>query len=232
MISILCSNYNSSKYIDRYFSYLDEQDMSTFEVIFVDAKSTDDSLEKIKNHTFREGIDKKVVECEKRVGVYEAWNIAIGESTKDYVMNYNTDDRLLPNALTTLYTLATYNPEMSVVYSNCAVSDEPTHTRIVGSYNWDDANDMSTLLRGCCCGPFPLLKKEAIVKEGMFNTSFLISGDYEMWCRLNSKGHKFLKTSEVLGAYFNNPEGVSTQNDQQRIARHLQEDNAIRGNYS
>ena len=232
MISILCSNYNSSDWIDDYLAHLDRQDMETFEVIFVDAKSTDDSLEKIKNHTFRKGIDKKIVECEKRIGVYEAWNIAIGKSTQDYVMNYNTDDRLLPHALTTLYTLATYNPHASVVYCNCAISDEPTNTRIIGQYNWDDANEMSALLRGCCCGPFPLLKKEAIVKGGMFHESFQISGDYEMWCRLNSKGHQFLKTNEILGVYFNNPEGVSTQNTEQRLSRHIQEDNAIRSKYS
>jgi len=232
MISILCSNYNSSKWIDNYFSYLDKQTMEKFEVIFVDAKSTDDSLQKIKDYTFREGIDKKIVECEERIGVYAAWNIAIENSSYDYVMNYNTDDRLLPQALTKLHTLAIDNPEVSVVYCNTWISDECTNTKIVDKYEWREVIDINTLLQGCCCGPYPLLKKEAIVKEGMFDESFKISGDYEMWCRLSYRGHKFLKTEELLGVYFRNPEGVSTQNTQERWTTNIREDNQIRNVYS
>ena len=49
MISILCSNYNSDGWIDNYLSYLNSQTLEEFEVIFVDASSTDDSLQKIKD---------------------------------------------------------------------------------------------------------------------------------------------------------------------------------------
>ena len=98
MISVICSNYNSSRWIDRYCSYINSQILNEFEIIFVDANSTDDSLQKIKDFTFRKGIKSTLIELEDRVPVYEAWNRAIKVSTYDYVMNYNTDDKLFDSA--------------------------------------------------------------------------------------------------------------------------------------
>ena len=232
MISILCSNYNSSEHIDRYLHYINSQFLKEFEVIFVDAASSDDSLQKISNFNFREGIKNRILSCDNRISIYEAWNLAIDNSCYDYVMNYNTDDKLFGN---TLYTLAEYiklYPHIDVIYSNCFISSDINHENIVNFYNWNDANDIQNLLRGCCCGPFPLLKKETVINCGMFNSSFTISGDFEMWCRMNSKGAKFKKLDEFLGVFYQNPNGVSTARDEQRNIKHLQEDNWIRKTYS
>tara|TARA_R110002012_G_scaffold106985_1_gene248563 strand:+ start:48 stop:746 length:699 start_codon:yes stop_codon:yes gene_type:complete len=232
MISVLCSNYNSSRWIDRYCSYINAQLLNTFEVVFVDANSTDDSLQKIKDFNFRDGIEVAIIELKDRVTVYEAWNTAIEASTYDYVINYNTDDKLFNSAL---YTLAAYLqlcPHIDVLYSNCFIASDYSHHNIVSFYSWQDANDIQNLLKGCCCGPFPLLKKETVIKCGMFDPSFTISGDYEMWCRMNSKGAKFKKIDEFLGVYYQNPEGVSTSPDAERHSQHVQQDNIIRTLYS
>jgi len=232
MISILCSNYNSTKWIDRYLSYVNDQTLTEIEVIFVDANSTDDSVQKIKDYKFRKGISKKLFECKQRIGIYAAWNLAIENSSHDYVINYNTDDKLFPKALSTLYGLAVENPEVSVVYSNCYISDEVTHTNLVGHYDWNDSNDLNSLLiKGCSCGPFPMLKKQSIIEVEMFDPTFTISGDYEMWCRLCSKGYKFLKTKDHLGVFYHNPDGMSTAGDSKRREEHVKQDTLIRSMY-
>lgn len=231
MISILCSSYNSDKWINNYLNYLNAQTLEKFEVIFVDASSTDESLQKIKDFSFRKGIDKKIIESEKRIGVYEAWNIAIENSVYGYVMNYNTDDCLLPSALKSLFDFSEIYPDVDVIYSNCLVSDDPSHKRIVSYYNWMDAGNISNLLQACCCGPFPLLKKKSIVDVGMFNPSFSISGDYEMWCRLCAKGYKFLKTPDYLGVYYSNPEGISSAPTSERYNENIRQDTLIRQTY-
>ena len=232
MISILCSSYNATSHIDRYLQYVNEQTLQSFEIIFVDANSTDDTLLKIMDYNFRQGISKKVVQASERIGIYAAWNIAIECSSHDYVMNYNTDDKLYKNSLATYATYARLHPEVDVIYSDSFISNDPEHQHRSSWYGWADANKKENLLAGCCVGPYPLLKKSTIVEAGMFNTSFKISGDYEMWCRLNSKGKKFLKIDEVLGTYYHNPEGVSTQHTQERLNAHLAEDNSIRSTYA
>ena len=231
MISILCSNYNSDKWIGNYLNYLNAQTLEKFEVIFVDANSTDESLQKIKDFSFRKGIETKIIESKERIGVYEAWNTAIKNSSYDYVMNYNTDDRLLPSALKSFYTFSENHPDVDVIYSNCLVSDDLSHERIVSYYDWMDAGILSNLLSACCCGPFPLLKKKSVIDAGMFNPSFSISGDYEMWCRMCARGCKFLKTPDYLGVYYANPEGISSAPTSERYNEHIRQDTLIRETY-
>lgn len=232
MISVICSVYNSSQYLDRYLKYLNDQLLREFEVIFVDAKSTDDSLQKIQNFSFREGISARVLACEKRINIYEAWNLAIEKSTHDYVMNYNTDDKLFRSALQTVFMYSRLYPGFDIIYSNALITKDIDHSTFSGSYIWKDANVKEQLLSGCCVGPFPLLKKKSIMEAGMFNTNFHISGDYEMWCRMQSKGYKFAKIDEPIGVYYENPQGTSTQQTAERYTENVRQDTAIRQRYA
>ena len=232
MISLLCSVYNSSKYLDNYLTFINDQFLEEFEVIFVDANSTDDSVKKIQEYSFREGIKVLLIKCSERIPVYEAWNIAIEKSAYDYVMNYNTDDKLFKSALLSLAAYTQHRKDIDVIYSNSFISNDVNHAVFSNFYNWNDANVKENLLAGCCVGPFPLLKKKSVVDAGMFNPAFSISGDYEMWCRMQSKGYKFLKIDEPIGSYYQNPEGVSTKPDLGRHNEHLRQDNLIRQTYA
>jgi glycosyltransferase involved in cell wall biosynthesis len=232
MISILCSNYNSDQYIDNYLHYLNNQLLLEFEVIFVDAKSTDSSLTKIKEFKFRDGIKTKIIECPQRIPIYAAWNMGIEQSSYDYVMNYNTDDKLFKSSLLTLSTYLRTCSHADIIYSDVFLSEDPHHGSTTGWYKWQDANIKENLLAGCCVGPFPLLKKKSVIDAGMFDPSFSISGDYEMWCRMQSKGYKFLKIEEPLGVYYNNPRGISTAQNLERITEHFRQDGLIRSTYA
>tara|TARA_R110000824_G_scaffold205858_1_gene390791 strand:+ start:198 stop:893 length:696 start_codon:yes stop_codon:yes gene_type:complete len=231
MISIICSVYNASKYLDHYLECINQQTLESFEVIFVNANSSDDSLKKIKDYKFREGISKIIIEATEKIGIYDAWNQAINHSSYDYVLNFNTDDKLFRTSLNNYYTYSKLYPNVDVIYSNCFIS--PTlEYKANRWYDWSDANVKESLQKGCCVGPFPLLKKSTIIAAGMFNTEFTISGDWEMWCRLSSIGKTFLKLDEFLGVYYHNPEGASTKVDQERHNRHLLEDSRIRSTYA
>ena len=141
-------------------------------------------------------------------------------------MNYNTDDRLYPYALEAMYTHAQQSPETDVCYSNCAWTHDPTFQKMEGFYKWMEVTMDNLLYGGCCVGPFPLLKKDSIIKAGKFDPSFKISGDYEMWCRMVSQGAKFKKVQDVIGAFYINPVGVSSNEDTMR--EHIEEDTLIR----
>jgi glycosyltransferase involved in cell wall biosynthesis len=231
MITILCSAYNASDHLDRYLDFVNQQTLPKFEIVFVDAKSTDDTLTKIIEYKFRDGISKKVFGASERIGIYEAWNIAIDNSSYEYVMNYNCDDKIFPTSLHTYATYATLNPDVDVIYSDSFIA-QSTEYKPHSWYSWADANVKQNLLNGCCVGPYPLLKKSTIVEAGGFDSTFKISGDYEMWCRLNSLGKTFLKIDELIGVYYLNPEGVSTVHSEERHNTHITEDTKIRTKYA
>lgn len=231
MTTIICSNYNSILWIDNYLDYLNKQTTDEFDVIFVDANSTDGSLEVIQNYNFRKGITKKLFKSNSRISIYEAWNIGILNSETPYVMNYNTDDKLYPAAIGINEIYALKNPNVDVFYSPCLVSSDKDHTSFITVYFWHDYSH-ELLLKNCLMGPYPYLKKQTIIEDGLFNPKFTISGDYEMWMRMSKKGRSFKKVPEIFGCYFLNPVGMSSSNDQGRLQEHIRQDKEIRNLYS
>ena len=200
--------------------------MECFEIIFVDANSTDNSLKTIKGFNFRKGIIKKVLEKNTRIPIYEAWNLAINESECDYVMNVNTDDRIFPGSLLTLYHSFLKYKNYDIVYGKNFICADENHTQISGLHDWPP-HEM--LLQMSICGPFPMLKKSTIVDNGLFNPEYTISGDYEMWLRLSKRGFIFKKINDIIGSYYNNPKGVST--DTSGFQEHVRQDTKLRNMY-
>ncbi len=228
-ISIVCSNYNSDKWIDGYLEALNKQIHQEFTVIFVDANSTDNSLSTIKDFKFRDGITVKIIECEDRINIYEAWNLGIENADTEYVMNLNTDDRLYEYGLLTYNRYITMFPEADIFYGPCDIMDNAEHTSNIGVYNWPEYSHQN-LLQRCICGPFPLLKKSAVEKAGYFDPIYPYSADYEMWIRMSYLGMNFVRISESVGSYYLNPTGNSTNPENLKTAQ--AEDKIIQAKYS
>jgi len=224
-LTVLCSNYNSDRWIDNYLLSLNNQLLKEFTIIFVDANSTDHSLKTIKNYKFREGITKKIIENDKRITIYEAWNMAIEASKSEFVINFNTDDRLFPGALLTLYHYMVQNPNVDIAYGTSLIVGDEDHNNIRGIQNWPE-HSHEILLQNCICGPFPIVKKSVLVNNGLFNPKYTISGDYEMWLRLSKRNYKFKKIIDFLGSYYDNPKGVSS--DKSTLQEHINQDTEIR----
>lgn len=230
MISIVCSNYNSDKWIDGYLQSLNAQYMRNFEVIFVDANSTDNSLEKIKNFKYRDGITERIMDYKERIGIYDAWNVGIKEARSEWVMNYNTDDRLLPNALSTYRDLTFRYPDTDLFYSSYVIVSDINYSNITKVFR-PKKHSHAELLKNCYPGPFPLIKKEAVVEMGYFKPEYYISGDYEMWLNMSWHDKKFHPTPCILGYYFYNPEGMSSRPSRERFQEHLRQDTEMRQKY-
>ena len=229
LVTVLCSNYNSMKWIEGYCESLNSQLLGEFDVVFCDANSTDGSKEFFKKYEFRNGIKVTVREYKDRIGIYDAWNAAVEEADTPYVMNVNTDDRLYPAGLATMLGYAVVFPHVDVFYSRCFVVDDEKHSNIINLYDWPEYSH-EKLLEMCLCGPFPLLRREALLQAGPFNQKYAISGDYEMWLRMSKKGGTFMKVKETIGSYFYNPTGNST--NPETFEKHVKEDQELRSMYA
>ena len=47
-------------------------------------------------------------------------------------------------------------------------------------------------------------------KNGYFNDAYKSAGDWDFWLKCAFEGSKFVKHPEVLGVYYFNPTGIST----------------------
>jgi glycosyltransferase involved in cell wall biosynthesis len=207
-LSVICSVYNSSKYLNKYLDMVNSQFLKQFEIIFVDANSTDDSLEIINNYKFREGINSIILSEKSRITIYEAWNLAINISSGDYVMNWNTDDLLFPNALLTYFNYVKKFPNIDLFYSPCGVVSKHNYDNYSGIYNWPE-HSHDILLKMCICGPFPLVRKKTIEDCGYFDTKYVSSSDYDMWLKISKNNYNFKKIPDIIGSFFHRPDSIS-----------------------
>jgi glycosyltransferase involved in cell wall biosynthesis len=225
-ISIICSVYNSSKWLDIYLNCVNKQLQKEFEIIFIDANSTDSSVSIIKNFKFRKGIKYKIIKNSERINVYKAWNLGITECSGQYVMNWNTDDLLYPSALATYYEYSKQNPSIDLFYSPFCIINSQNYDSIIGFRNWPE-HSHELLLKFCYCGPFPLVKKSAIQSVGYFNEKYKSSGDYDMWLKLSKANFKFKKIPDIIGLFYQRDDSVST--GELRLAQ--EEDKEIQEKY-
>jgi len=87
-VSIIITNYNYSKYLARSIRSCLSQNHVNVEVIVVDDKSTDNSLEVV--NAFREDI--RIIENEENMGVAASSNAGLIESKAQFVIRVDADD--------------------------------------------------------------------------------------------------------------------------------------------
>ena len=226
MISVIVSVYNAEQYLAKYLEYVNQQFLRSFEIIFVDANSSDQSLKTIQDFKFRKDISVQILPQDSRITIYQAWNIAVQNSTQNYIVNWNTDDILFPSALETYRSYAQSFPEVDLFYGPCFLSKAQDVNAVSNIYMWPNYSHQELLSR-CICGPFPLVKKSAIENVGYFSEDYVSSGDYEMWLKLSKNNYTFKRIPELVGCFFDRPNSVS----QQKIQLAQQEDRKIQNAY-
>lgn len=116
--SVLMTAYNAEKYVDVAIESILHQTYKNFEFIIVDDKSTDTTLEIIKNYAAK---DKriKVISLEKNLGPSLAANIGLKEVKGQYLVRMDADDISESNRLEKQINYLKKNPEISMLGGQC-----------------------------------------------------------------------------------------------------------------
>lgn len=95
-ISIVVPNYNSEKWIDKLIESILTQTYKNYELIIVDDMSIDNSVDIIKKYCKKYKQIKLIQNKSKRLSGGTR-NVGITESTGDYIMCIDSDDKLIDN---------------------------------------------------------------------------------------------------------------------------------------
>ena len=219
-ISLITSVFKSEEYIDQLMEDVTRQTIfeDKCEWIILNANKSGDDYEEQVIQKYIERYPNNIVykRLEEDGGIYDTWNKAIQMSTGEFVTNINCDDRRAIDGLEKQAKLLVANPECSLVYNDSYVVHEPNlqienvlNMPNIQKYNFEQFSK-EAMLRTNLPHNNPMWKKEIHEKHGYFDQKYKSAGDWDFWLKCVFGGEKFLKHPEVLGIYYFNPKGMST----------------------
>lgn len=212
-VSIITSIYKGDQFIKGFMEDITRQTIfDQCELILINANSPGNEeaviltyLERYPNIVYRRlGADP---------GLYGVWNLGVKLARAKYLTNANLDDRLKPNCYEVHAKALDDHPEVELVYSACYVTQKPNEV----------FNDMVRLkicphscldfspqnMSECLPNNHPMWRKSMHAKYGLFDESYKVAGDWEMWLRAVKGGAHFLRVPGAYGLYYENPQGLS-----------------------
>jgi len=213
-VSAIVSTYNSEQFFRGCIEDLLAQSLyqrGALEIVVVNAGSKQSELYMMKEY-LRQGIPLTVITTQ-REPLYTSWNRGIRIAKGQYITNANTDDRHAPDAYAIQADYLDKHPMTGLVYADAFVTTTPNATWDSpyelsseapyqdGMLAWIDYEPLS-LLRFCYMGQAPMWRRELHTQAGLFDESFMVAGDYEMWLRFAACGVNMAHIKDVLGLFY------------------------------
>jgi glycosyltransferase involved in cell wall biosynthesis len=217
-ISLITSVFKAEDYIEQLMEDVTRQTIfeDKCEWVILNANKTGDDFEEEVIKKYIEKYPNNIVykRLEEDNGVYDTWNKAIEMSTGEFITNINCDDRRAKDGLEKQAKMLVANSDISLVYNDSFVShranvlfeDIPEGTQ---RYNFEHFSK-EAMLRGNLPHNNPMWRKTLHEKHGYFDQKYRSAGDWDFWLRCAFGNEKFAKHPDILGVYYFNPKGMST----------------------
>jgi len=193
-ISIVLPNYNSASTLERTLLSLQRQNYPNLQLIFMDSKSTDDSLKIVER--YRSLFDKIIVE--KDAGQADGINRGFAHATGDIFGWLCCDDELEAGALHHVAELFEQNPSADVINGACDLRFPDGSSRLRAP----DPGPWAKVSVQCCLEqPATFWRAGLHRKLGQLNTSYNLVFDWDWWNRMQRAGARIIQTSQTLAIY-------------------------------
>ncbi len=214
-ISIIGSVYDADEFIEGYLEDITSQTIfkEKCELILINANSPGNEEPVIKKYMekYPNIIYKKL---DQDPGIYAVWNMAVKMASGEFLTNANMDDRKAPYSIEKHAKALFASKDSDLVYADSFIVHEPNKKwseapRDSQRYNFEQFS-AKAMLRGNLPHNNPMWRKSLHDKFGYFNEQHKSASDWEFWLTCVAGGSKFTKINEVLGVYYFNPKGIST----------------------
>lgn len=228
-VSIITSVYKGDEFIEGFLADIVRQTIfKECELIIINANSPGNEEPIIKMYC--EQYPNIVYErLESDPGLYAVWNYAIKKARAELITNANIDDRRNPESIEMHARALEEDGTVDVVYSDFYLTYKPNETFEHNTYTYivQPGEFAAHRMNLCLCGPFPMWRASLHMRYGFFDETFISAGDYEYWNRLAAAGIYFKRVPGISGLYFENPTGLSTDQDIVKAAQRNYENSLI-----
>ena len=215
-ISIITSVYNGDEFIRPFLENITSQTIfeEKCELVMINANSPGNEDIVVKEYMKKYPNNIVYKKLDKDPGIYGVWNEAIKIASGEYITNANLDDRKSSISIERHAKTLFANDNISLVYADSFVTHSPNetfekNTSGMKRYNFEQFSK-EAMLRGNQPHNNPMWRKKLHDKHGYFDSKYKSAGDWEFFLRCAFGGEEFKKINDVLGLYYFNPNGIST----------------------
>lgn len=198
--SIITVVLNGDKFLERSIKSVLNQYYENFELLIIDGKSTDNTLEIV-----RKFANDKRLKCtsESDSGIYDAMNKGIQKAKGEWIYFLGYDDFLIDN-------------EVLQEFANAIKTDQPDF--IYGKVIWGESNQIfgksmtiNDLKKGYICHQSIFVRKNTFSLTGYFDTKFKYNADAQFVIKCFQLENFKIKFLDRIVAYYHT-DGVSSTN--------------------
>jgi len=202
LVSVVTPAYNRASYLDETIQSVLSQGYPHIEYIVLDDGSKDNTREVLEKYTGR-----IVWETHPNMGETRTVNKGFAMAHGEIVVVVNSDDPLLPGAVSAAVAFMQSHPDILVAYPDwnyIGPNSEVTGHIQVREY------DYLYMLRHHLCipGPGAFIRRKAFELTGPRDTDFRYVADFEYWLRLGLYG-KFARIPKTLATFRVHPDSAS-----------------------
>ena len=178
-ISVITVCYNSEKTILESLNSFNNQDYLNKELIIIDGKSSDDTLNIIR----QSNIKYEVLISEKDNGIYDAINKGISLSSGNLIGLLHSDDIFIDNYCLTKIANKYIENKSDGIYADLEYVANSNPSRIIRRWNAGAFKRKNFIYGWMPPHPTLYVTRDAYKKFGLYNLDFSISSDYELILR-------------------------------------------------
>jgi glycosyltransferase involved in cell wall biosynthesis len=198
LVSVVIAAFNMGQYLPLAVSSVLNQSYRNFEVIIVDDGSTDTTREAM---TKFEDDPKIKLFHQSNQGQASAKNRGIMEASGDFIAFLDADDLWMPNKLERQLPCFDISKDVGVVYTNVSTIDEEGSIISTPNMKYYSGKISGRLLvDNFVTGMASIVRRECFNTVGLFDETFPMGIDYDLWLRISVK-YEFFYLDEVTYLY-------------------------------
>jgi glycosyltransferase involved in cell wall biosynthesis len=217
-ISVIIPNYNHSEFLKKRIDSVLNQTFQDFELIILDDKSPDNSIEIIEQYRNHPKVSHIVYNEINSGTTFKQWEKGINLAKNDYIWIAESDDWCEPSLLQTLVDgiAANENIVLAYVQSYYMVGDNKiawaTKENFLESTMKGDEYVKQKLAYFCTIinASMAVFKKSTFANVNQKYTTFKMCGDWLFWSGVASQGNVFI-SGKTLNYFRNHDKDVSSK---------------------
>lgn len=194
VVSIVIPAYNAGDYLLEAIESVINQTYPCVELIVVDDGSTDNTEALLSNHSGEFQYYRQ-----ENAGQSAAMNFGWQQSSGDILGYLSADDRLHPEAISSVVNDMLLNPDVVLAYPDfCLIDEHSNHLRDVKTLEYSQKLLIANF--HCLPGPGALFQRKAWLAAGDWNITLRNIPDIDFFWRLSQQG-PFLRVTQSLADF-------------------------------